>query len=540
MQGGTPVHRIILPGKEHDDIDLVATTTALEGGEEELRHYAAGPWVVSASDIDDDLIDLIWAWQSLHRNTAVHRATEDFLAPVERSLGAAPNVTILADGSEDIAFRYLNAAGIPDESGREWPPERLDSYADYPHIVSLSEVVGPSIVSGDGALFGSDGHPAASTLLTIHLAPATLPQGFGDEVWAYLGSGTTQIFATCASIQSLESDGIRLLTSAGIVGGANPGSNLDYQDSDAGTAQHSGVFRPTGGDIRAILLPDPSTYSENTTVLLRKSGFEPGLRDVLVTGEPMGAPDSGRVTYLAGHSYPTDSSPSSDPQVNGVRFLLNTLFLDDRMRQEQLPHAELDLRVLHRPFSPNVGLTLHWSFKTGWARDATLRLSLPEWLLPPDDLSGGVFDSDNSEITWDLGSVEASDQSSEALLLQLPMTGLWDFTLNLDYRVGQTRLKTEPATASVSYDTDVDEDGSGSLVDCDDEDPTIFPGASEVCGDDIDQDCSGEDLACEAGSPPLVSPGCEWSCRGGGVRLGNLGFLLAFGLLAGLRRARQD
>jgi len=33
--------------------------------------------------------------------------------------------------------------------------------------------------------------------------------------------------------------------------------------------------------------------------------------------------------------------------------------------------------------------------------------------------------------------------------------------------------------------------------DCDDEDPTVFLGAPEKCGDGIDQDCSGEDIPCE-------------------------------------------
>ncbi len=36
-------------------------------------------------------------------------------------------------------------------------------------------------------------------------------------------------------------------------------------------------------------------------------------------------------------------------------------------------------------------------------------------------------------------------------------------------------------------------------VDCDDNDPAVYPGANEVCGDNIDQNCDGSDLACAGG-----------------------------------------
>lgn len=40
-------------------------------------------------------------------------------------------------------------------------------------------------------------------------------------------------------------------------------------------------------------------------------------------------------------------------------------------------------------------------------------------------------------------------------------------------------------------DVDVDEDGWGSSMDCDDENPSVYPGAQEICADKVDNDCDG-------------------------------------------------
>lgn len=56
---------------------------------------------------------------------------------------------------------------------------------------------------------------------------------------------------------------------------------------------------------------------------------------------------------------------------------------------------------------------------------------------------------------------------------------------------------------------DNDGDGYANIVcggtDCNDFDNQIFPGAMEICGDGIDQDCSGADLSCEIDPPPTTT-----------------------------------
>ena len=61
----------------------------------------------------------------------------------------------------------------------------------------------------------------------------------------------------------------------------------------------------------------------------------------------------------------------------------------------------------------------------------------------------------------------------------------------------------------VDPDPDPDGDGFGCLDDCDTADPAVHPGAEDICGDGIDQDCSG------AADDGVGCPDCDELWRGG-------------------------
>jgi hypothetical protein len=76
---------------------------------------------------------------------------------------------------------------------------------------------------------------------------------------------------------------------------------------------------------------------------------------------------------------------------------------------------------------------------------------------------------------------------------------------------------------------DHDGDGFAAADECNDADPSVFPGAPESCGDGIDQDCAAGDLPCPPDldgdhwdadadcneSDPLINPGADEICGNG-------------------------
>ncbi|HEY2900399.1 MAG TPA: MopE-related protein, partial [Polyangia bacterium] len=59
---------------------------------------------------------------------------------------------------------------------------------------------------------------------------------------------------------------------------------------------------------------------------------------------------------------------------------------------------------------------------------------------------------------------------------------------------GWTPVKIQVLPTLPPMPVDLDKDGYPAGIDCNDNDPTVHPGAKEICGDGVDQNCDGHDL----------------------------------------------
>jgi hypothetical protein len=331
LSEGTTIRWTIRPGKGHGDVDFTASAEDLATGAEIADHgYRGGPFVISADDAEP-MLPIVEAWLVANPDTTVHRATEEFSAPVARRLLTAPTIAIFADGNEDIARAYLLAAKIPDSTGdATWPDES-------PDLLDIAEISGPSTdVHDDGALFRPDGQPAYCQLMSMHWAvedAAANPEVVA-EVRSYLGFNT-HFFAECQAVnafENLEPYG-HFLTPNGLEIGDQPDS-VEYHRMDTPFGQIDGEFEPVGGSEPSYTLPAGDAYFHDDTVILTSAGSPEGTQDVWMTGFIDGAcPASekecfgaGKVSYLGGHAYDTSLPISAHPTTQGARVFLNSLF----------------------------------------------------------------------------------------------------------------------------------------------------------------------------------------------------------------------
>ncbi len=471
LRAGVPVRWVIRDGKGYGESDCTATSIDVATGAPIGEHdYRGGPFVVDAVDAPE-AADVIAAWQMTYPETTVHETTELFSADVSRYLVVAPTIAMVADGNEDIARGYMQAAAIPDST------LSLDWADDSPDMLDIDELMGPTDVNHtDGALFDEDGHPVYCQLMSMHW-------GIGDgednpevvaEVRAYLNN-PVHFFAECQAVNAFENNVHGLfLTPNGFEIGDRP-DVVDYHHMDSPFGQLDGVYQTVGGSEPAYSLPPGDMYKAGDITMITEAGTPEGVNDVWMTGFLDGAcpPDQhecgtvGKVSYLGGHEYDTAMPVSANEEAHGVRMFLNSLFEAPCATVEGLPAVAVAVDGPAQTEVPTVTLSVTYAntdFAT--ALDAVIIDTLPDGVTFVSASDGGMFA--DGQVTWTLGNLGPEESGDVTIEVELPAFGVYEHSAVLDYRVGLNDMTLNSNIAQTVYGDDfgtsggVDDTGNSS------------------------------------------------------------------------------
>jgi len=437
-----PVDWVIAEAKSYGDEDFVATVEEIPGGLTLTnQEYRGGPFIVD-SIYYGVALPVVQAWRVDHPDVVVHRVTGPFSANVSIELLTAPTIAIFADGKEDVAFKYLNAAAIPMSNGDPWPNKK-DKDALYPcpgdkccpDCLNETDTAGPTTESHtDGALFDADGVPRYCQFMSMHYKhPAPVPEVVAEvrEFLAY----PVHFLAECQAVNAFENDDSgHFLTGGGLVAAGTPAA-VDHYHSDDPFAQADGAYENPGGSEPAFSLDDGSYYYNANVVMVSSQGTPLGQDDVWMNGHMDNNPDYGKVSYLGGHKYDVKLPISANPKTQGTRYFLNALFEAPCTTSEGQP--EMSTAVYGPEATNSDSYTTSVCYEnsgTGIAFDSVLTLTLPAGATFVSASVAGV--ASGSTVTWSLGSLPGDTSECIQVTVNFAAEGSYGFSSTLDYRSG--------------------------------------------------------------------------------------------------------
>jgi uncharacterized repeat protein (TIGR01451 family)/MYXO-CTERM domain-containing protein len=470
------------------DFQTPATVIAAHG-------YRGGPFVIDASNAAK-AGPIITAWQAAN-TTTVHVASATFSAPVSRQLTVAPRIAVFNDGSQNIAFGYLNAAGIPDEKGLAWGNSSVD-------LLSDTAVAGTLGNPQDGVLFnGVGGQPQYCEIMTMHwnVTSTDIP-GVVAEMASFL-QYPVHVNAECQAVNAIEGeppDGGRsdFVTTKGFQWPApHQPSAVQFSNSALPFAQMDGPFQTVGGSEPAYALYPGSTYYNQDIVMIRGAGVGFGVQDIWMTGYANGVCDIseegcngiGKVSYLGGHQYSTNTPISKNPQTQGARLFLNSLYEAGCVTAEGQPAITLTKSGPTATATANVTYLIAYNNAGyGAALGMVLTDAIPTGSTFVSATGGGTFSG--GTVTWNLGDYPKQSSGSVSVTVTLPAKGTYTNQANASFTVGLNTLTAKSNVATTVWGD------CGSNNDC--SPPNVCDTTTSTCGPAVVD--AGADGATDGGS----------------------------------------
>jgi hypothetical protein len=485
LLANVPIHWAIKPGKmvgNPGDADFVASAVDVQTGDVIANYgYRGGPFLIEAANATEAK-PIVAEWQASNV-TVVHRTSATFDAPIARTLTAAPTIGVFADGNENIAFGYLNAAGILDRNGKAWPDGKLGDYTAYPDVLTEEDVAGPSFTNPrDGRLFDANGVPVFCQIMTMHWQCKTgcgKPDALQDAVVAEMAEFLrypTHVFAECQAVTAIERNpNGRFVAPEGVWMDGAPGNDLTFRQSDLPFAQMDGPYQNPGGSEPSYSLCDPAKHDGDTYPSCTKNAYYDngivmitqtttplvGARDVWMTGYAKGtctielndscSSGGGKVSYLGGHAYTTALPLSKSPKSQGTRLFLNSLFEAACTVSEGQPLMYIEVLGPEFTSTPTATYTIRYGNDgSGTAVSATLDYPLPANATFVNATNGGALA--NGHVTWDLGNLGAAASATVQVTVSFAAYDSYASAATLGYLVGLNRRSLTSDRFVTKYD----------------------------------------------------------------------------------------
>ena len=505
LKKGVPVQWVVQTGKAQGGNDFTATAKDVASGTTLLPHnYRGGPFIIDSTNRAAAL-PIITAWIAAHPATHVHDAVAGFSADVRKTLSAAPKIAVFVDTNEIIAFRYLNAAFIPDSTGKAWPTaaDATGTYAAWPDVINATEAKGATSTGpADGQLLRSDGTPAYCQLTSMHYT--TAEEEVVREVRLWLTSSpSTHAFMECQAVKSFENavNG-RFLTTAGLTDDGAAPALITNRQPDSTFAQYDGNFTPVAGLVDSIGLAPTSTFRTTDVVLINQSISPTTQRIVWMTGFVDGDSTKGKVSYLAGHDYGTASPITTNAATNGTRLFLDSLFESNCAAATGAPTVTLTKSAPAAISGSTLTFTLAYANTgPGIADSAVLTDTIPSGTTFVSATAPCTFTAPT--VTCNLGNLKVGAAGSVTITVNVPTDGTYSNQAKLAYKVSltdasvtsNTTTTTRTAAVDAGVDTGTPDTGlvdTGTILDTAVADTTV---ADTAVADTTVADTTGTDTA---------------------------------------------